>query len=222
LTDAEAKAMTSGSTFGALTALGVAGTLGIAEKENPERLVAASLLTGGVLGYFIGPAYPRSVRYTVTKGDIQLMDLAALLGAAAAVIPIASNDEADSRLASGLLTGGGLAGLWLGDRLFVRRYDHTESDARLVALGAIAGGLIGAAAPVLAESENGTFILGSVTLGAVVGTIGAEKLVNPRVARPDPRRTSSRDGRGLRLDLGSAALAALGRPGVYPIARLTF
>ena len=69
LTDAEA-AMTSGSTLGGLTALGIAGTLGIAELENPERWVAASTLAGGVLGYFVGPVYPRSVRYTVTKSDI--------------------------------------------------------------------------------------------------------------------------------------------------------
>jgi hypothetical protein len=222
LTDAEAKAMTSGSTLAGLAAVGVAGTLGVVEAKNSERLVAATAVAGGVVGYFLGPAYPRSVRYTVTKGDIRLLDLAALLGAMTAVIPIASNEDADSRLASALLTAGGLVGLWAGDRLFVRRYDHTESESRLVALGALAGGLIGAAVPVLAESENGTFILGSVTLGAIVGTIGAESLVNPRVARPDVRRTGSRDGRGLRLDLCGAALAALGRPGVYPIARLTF
>jgi hypothetical protein len=222
LTDAESKAMTSGSTFGGATAIGVAGTLGLFETDNTERWLAATAVAGGVIGYFTGPTYPRSVRYNVTKGDIQLIDLAALLGVMSAAIPIADNNDVDSRLASGLLTAGGLVGLWAGDRIFAQRYDHTESESRLVALGALAGGLIGAAIPVLAESESGPFILGSVTLGAIVGTMGAERLVVPRAARPDTRRSGASNAPGLQLNLGAAAMAALRRPGVYQIGRITF
>jgi hypothetical protein len=222
LTDAEAKAMTSGSTFGGLTAIGLAGTLGLFERDTAERWVAATAVAGGVVGYFAGPSYPRSVRYNVTKGDIQLIDLASLLGVMSAAIPIADNEDVDSRLASGLLTAGGLIGLWTGDRIFARRYDHTENDSRLVALGAIAGGLIGAAIPVLAESESASFILGSVTLGAMVGTMGAEKLVLPRRARPDASRSGAGRESGLRLNLAAAAMAALRRPGVYGIGRIRF
>jgi len=175
---------------------------------------------GGILGYGVGPLYPRHTSYSVTKGDIQLVDLAGLLGGMAGGIAVAGSDDPDSRLASGLVTAGGAIGLLIGDRAFARRYNHTESDARLVGLGALAGGLIGAAVPVLTESDNGSFILGSVTLGAVLGTIGAESLIGPRTVRE--RRTGSSDGREFRLNLSGAAMAAFGRPGIYPIGRITF
>jgi hypothetical protein len=221
VTDAESKAMTSGSTIGALGAVGIAGTFGLGELENRERWIATAAVVGGLLGYGIGPVYPRNTRYTVTKGDIQLIDLAALLGGMVGAIPIAGDDHPDTRLASGLITAGGLVGLWAGDRGFARPFDHTESDSRLVGLGALAGGLLGAAVPVLTESDNGSFILGSVTLGAVLGTIGAESLVGPRTVR-DQTRTGSNNGREFRLNLGGAAMAALGRPGIFPIGRITF
>jgi len=222
MTDAESKAMTSGSTIGALGAAGLAGAFGVGEVEKPERWFATAAVVGGILGYGVGPLYPRHTSYSVTKGDIQLVDLAGLLGGMAGGIAVAGSNDPDSRLASGLVTAGGAVGLLVGDRAFARRYNHTESDARLVGLGALAGGLIGAAVPVLTESDNGSFILGSVTLGAVLGTIGAESLVGPRTVRGPTSRVGSDDGRGLKLNLGGAAMAALGRPGFYPIARLTF
>ena len=221
LTDVESKAMTSGSTIGALGAAGLAGTFGVGEIENPERWIATAAVVGGLLGYGIGPVYPRQTTYRVTKGDIQLVDLAGLLGGMAGAIAIAGDDDPDTRLASGLITAGGALGLWIGDRAFARPYNHTESDSRLVGLGALAGGLIGAAVPVLTESDNGSFILGSVTLGAVLGTVGAESLVGPRTVRGQTR-TGSNNGREFRLNLGGAAMAAVGRAGIYPIGRITF
>jgi hypothetical protein len=222
LTDAEAKSMTTGSTVAALTALGIAGVAGLGELEENEiqRWAPAVAVAGGLVGYFAGPAYPRGVPYTVTKGDIQLIDLAGLLGVMTAGVAIAGQESPDTRLVSGLLLGGGLVGLWAGDRIFARNYDHSESDARLVALGALAGGLIGAAVPVLTESDNGSVILGSVTAGALLGTMAAESLVLPKVARPESRGANA--GGGLRLNLGGLAMAALRRPGLYPVGHVTF
>ena len=216
LTPSEAEAMTLGSDLGALTAIGIGGLFHL---DSDGRALTAMALTGGVAGYAAGLRYPRRAHYTVTRGDAQLLRLTGLLGVMTAAIPIASSaDDVNPHLASALLTGGLIAGVVLGDRLLVRPVDHTESEALLVAVGAVAGGLMGAAIPVLSRSDDASHILSTVTLGAVVGAVAAERLVAPRTAIP---RAGSSTGR-LQLDLGALAMAGLRRPGVYPVFRLSF
>jgi hypothetical protein len=178
------------------------------------------LVTAGVIGYPLGLRYPRRAPYTVTAGDVRLLPLAGLLALGVVGAPIVDTNI-DEHLAGGLLTAGFVVGTFLGDRALVRPVDHTESDASLVWLGALAGGLIGAAPPVIAESDDAHFALASVTLGAILGTVAAEHLVEPRRAGT----VSSRVGRGgpsLELQPFGLVGAVSRQPGIHPLLTLRF
>jgi len=221
LTDAEAKSMTSASTLAALTTLGVAGTLGLFSGHGSEQAAAAVALAGAIPGYALGPLYPRRAQYTVTNGDIQLIDLTALLCGMTTTITISHRVRVD-RAASALITAGLLTGVWVGDRVFARPFDHTETEGRLVAVGAVAGGLIGSAVPVLAQTYDKTTILAAATIGGWLGTALAESLVRPRAAGSAAPAPARGDIRRLQLDWAGVTLAAAGRVGNHPIVRLSF
>jgi hypothetical protein len=219
LTTSEATSMTFGSNLAALTAVGVAGTAGLFDADDDGRATAGLAVAAGLAGYAVGPLYPRRAGYSVTSGDIGLLSLSGLLGAAVAAIPIAGNGDVDSKLASGLITAGMLGGVLIGDRAFVRPYDHTESEAGLVSLGGVAGGLMGAAIPVAAQSSEPRFVLATVTGGAILGMLAAEALVNPRRAGETIRREGASR---FQFNPGSLAMAATGRRGVYPVVNWRF
>ena len=222
-TDSEAHSATTGSTWLAATTAGVAGTLGLFDNDTDGRAVSASLVTGAVLGYPLGLAYTRRASYTVTAGDVSLINLGGLLGAAAAGTTIASSADLDGHVVGGVLTAGWLTGSVIAERTLVRRVDHTESEGSLVWLGALAGGLIGGAIPVLAESDDAAFITGAVSIGGILGTIGAESLLAP--ARAGALRTSMTPrSRAPRLQLSpqNLVLAALGRSGRFVLGQVTF
>jgi hypothetical protein len=118
-------------------------------------------------------------------------------------------------------------GVLAGDRLLVRPFDHTESDARLLALGTGAGAVMGLVIPVLAQTDNPQVIFGTATIGGILGAIVTESLIAPRRARDGAaeRRTGSLD-RPSRVDVRFSATGALlarsGLPGDHPIVSLTF
>jgi len=218
LTPGEAKAMSFGSTLAGLTALGVGGAVGLLADDG--RGATALSVVGGISGYALGRSYPRRAAYSVTSGDIQMLGVSGLLGIMTAGLPMIHRDTPDLPATSALLTAGMLAGVWVGDRVFVRPFDHTDADANLVALGTVAGGLIGAAPPTLAQSENRTAYLLSITAGAALGTWGAEMLVSPRRAGANTRRVGSANR--VQFDPAALALTALRRPGAYSVLRLSF
>jgi hypothetical protein len=116
------------------------------------------------------------------------------------------------------LSGGGLAGLVAGDRLLVRRYDHSPSEGSLVALAGVAGALMGGGVAVLVGSSDrfnaATAALGAI--GAAGGVMMAERWLG---ARPDAgRRLSQR----LTLAPQSLAMAAMRMPGTYSILTYSF
>lgn len=225
LTQSEAQAMSTGSTLAALTAVGLTSSVHAVDDDDDGRLVSGMAVAAGVAGYVLGPSYPRRARYTVTAGDIQMLRLGAMLGVMTSAVPIAGGGS-DPRVAAGLLTAGLVAGTLAGDLIFVRPYDHTQSDAALVSLGALAGGLMGIALPVAAESGNGTIYMSTATLGAILGTLAAEHLIQPRRAGDIApiKRTGEARGRAARwhFDPTALALAATRARGVYPVVGLTF
>ncbi len=180
-TDGEAHAATGASTLGALTTLGTLGAVGaIKDNEDNGRLVAGSMLASGVAGYALGVKYPRIAPYRVTSGDVDALYITTAIGVLAGAIPHFKNDP-DERALAASLTGGGLAGLLLGERLLARRFDHSEADTWRLWLGAIGGGLMGAGVGILAES-NATVGVSLTTVGASAGVWLAHRLISPERA----------------------------------------
>jgi hypothetical protein len=212
LTDSEAHSAMKFSTFAAGTALGLAGTFGAFEDDGgAEQVVAGSMVAAGLAGYLLGPAYPRRAPYTVTAGDVRLLPIGALLGALAGATPVADAD--DTRLIAAGATLGGLAGVWLADRVWAMPYDHGSGDVTQTWLGTIAGGLLGAAAVVLAEPRDAFPALALVTTGAIAGAVAGHHLASPRRAQP---RVSWR----FTPERGVLALARV--PGSYPVVSVSW
>lgn len=239
LTDGEARSAALASTTLAATVLGVAGTAGLLDNpaRGTERAVIASIIAAGVAGYPIGTSVARRATYTLTGGDVRATRLGGFLGAAVGATAASTIwedsenfDGSDAqRLTSALTLGGWLGGLFLGDRLGARLFDYTENEAFLIELGAIAGGIMGVAIPVLAESDEPVAYMAAGTGGAIVGAIVANRLVRPRRARPHsssielPVRVGA-GGRRARAEVSvdGAALAAAGVRGQHAILRVTF
>jgi hypothetical protein len=116
----------------------------------------------------------------------------------------------------------------LGDRIFARRVDLSESQASILNVGAGAGALIGAAIPIVAGSDNGAATLSAAAIGAVLGAsimTASFNLGDVAAPRGANRFRSFGDaGRVPRLNIISTSLAAAlaGVPGRHVLARLTF
>lgn len=225
LTDAEAHSASSFSNFAAGTALGVLGTFKD-EFSGPEdeRLVAGTLVGAGLVGWMVGPAYPRSVKYVATVGDVRVLTVGAVLGTLAGVTPFVEADN--SRLAFAGATLGGLAGITLVERAWARKFDHSSSDAAQVYLGTIAGGLLGTAAIVLTQPEaTGGMLL--ITGGGVLGALAGRNFANPpraQTADASRPRSETQLGRASRVSFDPSAIAfAAGRvPGQHALLSIRF
>jgi hypothetical protein len=180
----------------------------------------AILMTGaGFGGYALGRLYAGNAPYNVTAGDVSSLWIGAAIGATAAGTALVEADPRKETVALGLLAGG-LAGTWLADRFLVRRYDHTRSEGNMLALGGVAGGLMGVGVGVLVAGEaerEGAVTLGFATLGAIAGVLVSERFVLP--AGDQGRQYGL--GR-LSIDPAALAAAAAGMPGRHALARFTF
>lgn len=180
-TDSEAHATTNASTLATLTAYGVAGAAGIFDDSSNERLMSGIAAASGVAGYALGRFYPRRAGYRVTAGDIGMLQLTGVLGVGLAAIPFIDVDNVNEKAVAGSLTAGLLAGVLVGDLVYVRRFDHSEAESWRVKLGALAGGLLGGAAWVLTRPEpQGGFAM--LVSGTVAGTVLGQRLVRPERA----------------------------------------
>jgi hypothetical protein len=178
LTEAEAHATTSGSTLLGLTALGVSAALDAVNDTSFRRAASRAVVGGALAGYGLGRMYVRRASYNVTPGDIRMMHVTGGLGVAAALIPFVGGDDVSARSVASTLTAGMLAGTLIGDLVYTRKFDHTESESWRVALGAIAGGLVGDAALVLTDAEARAG-WSMVVSGSLLGTIITHKIVRP-------------------------------------------
>jgi hypothetical protein len=192
MTDAEAHGTSHGSTVTGLLTAGLLGSVGAYENDGTGRLAAAAIVAAGAAGYPLGLRYVRTAPYRVTAGDVGAMTTSELLGVgvAATLMP----DSPSSAAASAVLTAGYAAGAIIGDRYFVRRFDHTESDARLLGLGTSAGALMGLAIPSLSQSSSDRVRLGFATVGGILGAMITESIISPPRANPgdhNDRRTGA-------------------------------
>ena len=227
MTDAEAHATAHGSTVTALLTTGLLGTFGALNQERNARLSAVGIIGAGVLGYPLGLRYVRGAPYRVTAGDIGALFTGELLGlgAAASLLP----DSPSQEMVFGALTAGYALGAFAGDRFFVRPFDHTESDARLLGLGTAAGAVMGLAVPVLAQSDNPQLIFATATIGGILGALLTENLIAPQRANAGMNQRERRSGSlgrssrvAVRVSTGSALLAGAGLRGNHSILALTF
>jgi hypothetical protein len=222
LTDGEAEAATTVSNFAALTTLGLAGTFGVARDDR--RAVVGPMIATGILGYTLGPSYPRRAGYTVTRGDIQLLTLGATLGVLAAVTPVADTGANDQAIFAAA-TVGLLSGIAITERTWVRGYDHSTSDATQVTLGALAGGLMGGAVAILSKPPPSA-TTGLIAAGGILGAVAGHSFARPTRAGAQRLGLSPTRGffHGAQLELNPAELAlSAGRvPGRHAIVTLRF
>ena len=214
-------AQVAGAAFGAdalgLVTAGLNGGAGnFEEGEDRARVAAATIVAAAALGTPLGAAYPKLVRYNVTAGDISTLWFTGGLGALGATSLVANEDPTDKEIMLAL-TGGFALGAVAGDRLLVKRMDHTAGDASLVGLGALAGALMGAGVSVLLDTDrsNDALIAGLAALGGVGGIAAAEYYAAPRA---DAGRLATR----IQFSPTGLAMVAARQRGVHPIVSVTF
>lgn len=217
MTDGEAAATLYGSdilglaTYAAMTAAGVNGA------GSPNKTRAGLTLAGMIAGAPLGQAYAALAPYHVSVGDLTAMSASAGVGMLAGLTVIANGERTDRQVSAALAIGGA-AGLLVGDRLLVRRYDHTLSEGRLIVAGGLAGGLTGAGVALLTGGQQArvnAYAATLTTVGAAGGIILAQRYLLPKA-----------DGAlrlgGLKLNPLGVVAAASGMRGAYTLGSLTF
>ena len=220
MTDAEAH----GAIVGIETA--AAATWALASAAGASDRATAGIVAGSELvGFPLGVAYPRGASYRVTAGDLNAVQTAGLVGALYGAA-IGGRSGASSRQLGIALGSSYVAGALVGDLAIARPLDLSTSEANIGTVGALAGSLIGLAAPVLAESDDNGFVFGAAAVGATLGFSAALAIANPSRERSSQLRRAANQGRESRVRVTVATPAILGmlqhRPGVYPLVRLSF
>ncbi|HEX4684159.1 MAG TPA: hypothetical protein VH277_15690 [Gemmatimonadaceae bacterium] len=219
MTDAEAHSASAGIRATGLTTW--AATKGL---DADPRAQAGAVAASALIGYPLGLAYARTAAYKVTAGDVEATGTAGLVGALyGGLVASAPSNPSDQQYAIGL-GAGYVAGLITGDRLISRKYDLSQSQSSVAALGAVAGALMGLAIPVLAQSDNAPLIFGTTAVGATAGMAAVIRASNPRPEGRLGARSMRRPGGRLALQLDpSGAIAMLrGVPGGHSLVRLQF
>ena len=226
MTSGQAVASGFGADVAALTMLGLlVATHGGEEPDDLTKADAALVIAAGAAGYPLGYLYPRSVSYQVTGGDVGTLWLSGLLGVSTAGILLADG-EVNATPGALALTTGFLGGIVAGDRLFVRRFDHSAGDAWLMALGGAAGGLMGLGiAYILDEGESGALGMSMFTAGAMGGVALTHRYIGPNADAG--RGGVQRDGAGdfasrIRFNAAGAALGVAGVRGSHPLLSIAF
>jgi hypothetical protein len=223
LSDVEAEAATSLSTYAAATTVGIAGTVDLFDWLGDSRAAVGAIMFTGATGYLLGPRYARRTSYAVTRGDIQILATGAILGIGAGATPFVQ-DNFDEQAIFGSTTAGMLLGLYLAERNWVRGYDHSTGDALETSLGMGAGALMGAGIGVLMDAR-GRGMVGLMTGGGTLGALVAHTMANPRRAEArvgDAARPAGPSRFKLSISPTDIALGAAGVPGRYSVLTLTF
>lgn len=222
LTPGEAIATVFGHDLAFLSAVGLTYALdpdrsdGTGMSDQTRAIVHTGAGWGG---YALGRLYAGRAPYNVTAGDVTSLWLGAGLGVLATGSLIAESGP-DDRTVALTSVGGALLGTVLADRALVRRYDHSRSEANLLALGTTAGALMGIGVGVLiaGDVERGEGLtLALAAAGGVAGIALTERYLQPR--RDEGRRVGL--GR-LTIDPVGLAGAAVRAPGRHGILRITF
>ncbi len=181
------------------------------------RTRAAVGAGAGIAGMQLGAMYAMYARYNVTEGDIYALTTSSLIGMAGASAFVA-NGHPGHKVSTLTALGGALAGLAIGDRLLVRRIDHSPGEGMLTGMAGVAGALMGGGVAVIAGA-SGRFNAATAGLGAAGAAGGVWLAEHWMGARPDAgRRLAER----LSVTPQSLAFAAARLPGTYSLVRFTF
>jgi hypothetical protein len=219
LTDAEAHSAVAGIEATAAAGWALSSAVGAS-----SRGIAAAVAGGEALGYAVGVRYPRRASFKVTAGDMNAVQTAGLIGALYGGAALTALDNRGPREIGITMGSSYLAGMLVGNYAIARREDLSTSEANIATVGAIAGGLIGLAVPVLTQSGDNSLAFGAAGFGATLGmavTLGITKENRAGGAS----RLGSLPRSGWRITAPSAsALAGLAAraPGRYPLLRVTF
>ena len=222
LTGGEAAATVMGHdlALGTAVALTFAGDTDPFDTTGVDRTSSAVAWTAsGLGGYFLGRWYAGIAPHNITVGDLQTLWTGATVGVLGAGTAIASSSPNPEVTATTLL-GGAWLGILLTERTLVRKFDHTRGEANLVALGGVAGGLMGVGVGLLVagEADRGeSLTLGFATAGAVAGVAMTERYV-----QPDRDRGRLAWLERVQVTPGALAAVAAGTPGRHTLVRLTF
>jgi hypothetical protein len=217
MTDVEAEAAATMSTLAAAAGFGAGGAF-TATGDSDARFAVGTAFGAGLVGYALGPNYPRHAPYTVTRGDVQMLSTGAILGTAVTSIFV-TDEDIDGQVAFATLTAGLLGGAYISDRTFVRDFDYAMSDATQIQVAVVAGGLMGGALAVLVEPPARAAVA-LITGGAILGAFAGHALANPPRAGAEPRQTGSSSR--FRFDPSALAFAAAKAPGRHAVLSLTF
>lgn len=215
LTTGAAMASVAGADIAALLAMGT--MYAFDEHYTRDRTRAGVSAGAAIAGLQLGAMYATYATYNITAGDVQAMWISSLIGAAGGGAFVANGHPGHQTTTLSFM-GGAAAGLVAGDRLLVRRFDHSRGDAAVVGAGAVAGALMGSGIAVIigssARFNAATAGLGAA--GAVGGVWMAERWLG---AHPDGgRRLSQR----LTVAPQALAFAAARMPGTYSLVRFAF
>jgi hypothetical protein len=216
--DGEAAATLFGADVLGLAGYGLSTAFGLGDegRANPTRL-AVSL--GGILaGVPLGQAYAALAAYNVTVGDVHAMSATGGVGMLLGLTAIANGAHSDREIAAALTLGGAL-GVVAGDRLLTRRYDHSAHEGRMMVLGGVVGGAVGAGVALATSGRSreswNAYSAGLATVGAAAGATWAQYYLRPK---PDG---VSRLGALTINPIGVAAMAS-GMNGSYTIGTIRF
>ena len=219
LTDAEAHAAVTG-----IEATAAAGWAASSAVGASSRGIAAAVAGSEVLGYALGVRFPRRASFKVTAGDVNAVQTAGLVGALYGGAALAAIDDRNPRAVGITMGSSYLAGILVGNYAIARREDLSTSEANIATVGALAGGLIGLAVPVLTQSDDNSLILGAAGFGATLGmaaTLGITK--QNRAGRSDRLGSVRHSGWQVTAPSASALAGLVTRaPGRYPLLRVTF
>lgn len=211
MTDAEAHGITLGIEVGAATGLALSRAL----SDNGQA-AAATVVAGGAIGLPIGLMYARRAPYTVTPGDAESVGLSGLIGAAWSATTL--GDSPSERRVAATLGTGYVLGALAGSFAIARPLNLTRSQANVLKVGALAGGLVGAAIPVLAEDIDPAAGFAAIAGGATLAVAA--------LAGSFPKTALAMGQQPGRLKWSFSPTGLLGlksrRPGLYPLGRLTF
>lgn len=227
MTDAEAHGTSHGSTVTAALTAAALGTAGAFRNNSTNRLSTSAIVAAGAVGYPLGLRYVRTAPYRVTAGDVGTLVTTEFLGIGAAATLL--TERANDVVGWGLVGGGFALGALAGDRIFVRPFDYTESDARLLQYGAFAGALVGLIVPVVTQSSNTHIVYGSLTAGGILGAMLTQQYIKPAEAnaglgsaRSTERQLVRSGGVDVKFSPESMVFAKMGVQGQHSILSLTF
>lgn len=213
MTEADAVGAGFGADLGALIAWGTTEAIRgeesctfdittgtVCTRSFSDRAEVAIILASGLIGYPLGVLYPRNANYHVSPGDIQTLWTTAGLGMLTAAAFL--DDQSSRRTIATSLTVGGLVGVVAGDRVLVRRYDHSRTEAGRVALGAMAGSLMGMGIAYLTNTDDPDphLVFGVAAAGGLLGIIATERYLEP---------SADTGRRRFRVTFNPASIAAL-------------